>query len=101
MKVSDNMKNDEKINELESRIEKLEKIERNRKIRNIILLSIYGAIIVALIVFVIVVYVKLKPYVEKIDSLKNIGGDIKTDTIIDGSGDFGDFSDFFGNFFNY
>ena len=94
------MNNEEKINDLEKRLTKLEKIEERRKIKSIIVLSIYGVIVVALLVLVFVFYSKIKPYKEKIDSLKNFGSDLKTDTIIGGDTGFGDFGDFFNNFFN-
>ena len=95
------MKYEEKIDELEKRVVALEKIERRRIIRSIILLSIYGFIVLVLIVSAYVIYLKLKPYKEKIDNLKNLGDSLKTDTIIDGSDGYGDFSDFFNGFFNY
>ena len=95
------MTKDEKIAELESRIEKLEKIERNRKIRNIILLCIYGVIVIGLVVVLFVFYQKIKPYKEDLDNLKNFGNNLKQDTIVGGDNGFGDFSDFFNDFFNY
>ena len=94
------MNYEEKINDLETRLIKLEKIEQRRKIKNIIVLSIYGVIVIGLIVLAFVFYSKIKPYKEKIDSLRNFGSDLKTDTIIGGDSGFGDFGDFFNNFFN-
>ena len=95
------MTKDEKIAELESRVEKLEKIERNRKIRNIILLCIYGVIVAGLIIILVIFYQKIKPYKEDLDNLRNFGNNSKQDTIIGGDSGFSDFSDFFGDFFNY
>ena len=94
------MNYEEKINDLETRLVKLEKIEKRRKIKSIIVLSIYGVIVVGLIILAFVFYSKIKPYKEKIDSLRNFGSDLKTDTIIGGDNGFGDFGDFFNNFFN-
>ena len=97
------MNYEDKINELENRLIKLEKVERRRKIKNIIVLSIYGIIVISIIVIIGVLYMKIKPYKEKIDNLKNFGSDLKTDSIIgdDNSFGFGGFGDFFSDFFNY
>ena len=101
------MSNEEKIQELESRLEKLEKIERRRRIKNIIVLCIYGAIVLTIIVTMIVVYYKLKPYKQKLDNLKNLTGS-KIDDIVDGTDGYDYFGgqdpfsgfDFFSDFFN-
>ncbi len=98
---SDIMNKDEKIKELESRIEKLENIEKRRKIKNIVILCIYSALVVALVVILIVFYQKIKPYKDQIDSLKNFGSNSKEDTIIEGDNGMFGFDDFFNNFFNY
>jgi cell division septal protein FtsQ len=92
---------EEKIKSLEKRIEKLEKVEKRRKIKNIIVLSFYGAIIVGLIALVWIAYVKIKPYKDQLDNIRNIGSGLKSDTIIGGDSGFGDLGDFFNNFFNY
>ena len=98
---------EEKIKELESRLEKLEKVEKRRKIKNIIILSFYGLLLVFLIAGGIWLYVKFKPYKEKLDNLKNWGSSIiKRDEVVeDGNNpfDFGDFNtdDFFNDFFNW
>ena len=92
------MNYEEKINELENRIVELEKIEKRRRIKNIIIYSLYGAIILSTIIIVCVIYYKLKPYKDELDSLKNFGSGLKSDTIIDGSNDY---NDFFNYFFNY
>ena len=97
------MKLEERIDELESRLVKLEKVEKRRKIKSIIILCIYGAIVLCIIAVVWFLYVKIKPYKDQLDSLKNIGSGLKSDTIIGGDSglsDF-DFSDFFGGLFNY
>lgn len=95
------MSNEERINDLEERLVKLEIIEKRRKIRNIIILCIYAAIVVGLITLLIVFYQKIKPYKDQLDSIRNFGSSSKTDTIIGGDSGFGDFSDFFNNIFNY
>ena len=102
------MTSEEKIKDLETRIEKLEKIERRRKIRNIIILCIYGVVVLTIVVSLIVLYNKLKPYKEKIDNLKS---ELKVDSIVDGSDNydffggypdyFDGFDDFFNGFFGY
>lgn len=95
------MNYEEKINELESRLVKLENIEKRRKIKNIIVGCIYLVVIVTMIVTAVVFYNKLKPYMSQLENLKNIGSGLKSDTIIDGSNGFGDYDDFFNDFFNF
>ncbi len=95
---------EEKIKELETRLEKLEKIENRRKIRNYIVLGIYGVILLTVVVGVLYFYYKIKPYKEKLDNLKDWGSNLKIDNVIDGSDNnynFGGFDDFFNNFFGY
>lgn len=92
------MSNEEKINELESRIEKLEKIEKRRQVINIITYSIYGILILCVIGIGIYFYYKIKPYKEKLNALTNWGGS-KVDQIQDDLGDYDLFN--FDNWFNY
>lgn len=97
---------EEKIKELESRIQTLEKIEYRRKIKNIILLTLYGIIILSVLLSGIYLYYKIKPYKEKLDNLENLGNKLKIDDVVDGNSGFDYFDgidgfDFFNNFFNY
>ena len=97
------MKNEDKIKELEERVSKLEKIEHNRRIKNIIILCFYVIILITIIVTCIYFFNKLKPYKEKLDNLQNLGENLKRDSVVDGYDDYGNFGfeDFFNNFFNY
>ena len=92
------MNYEEKINELESRLEKLEKKEKRRTIKNRIVYSIYAAIIIGVIVVVWILYGKFKTYRDQFDSLTNWSTSLNRDNIIDGSDNF---LDYFNNFFNY
>jgi len=94
------MNYEEKINELETRIAKLEAIEHRRKIKNIIVYSLYGAVVLLLVIFLSILYSKLKPYKEQLDNLKEFGNNLKTDNIIDGY-DSENYGDIFDYFFNY
>ena len=98
---------EDKIKELEERIEKLEKIENRRKVKNILLLSFYGTIVIILIACGFYFYYKFKPYKEKLDSLQSFTNGLKRDEVIDGDNgfnyDFGGldgYEDFFNQFFN-
>lgn len=62
----------DKVNDLEKRVVALEKIEHRRKIKNIIIFCIYSVVVIAMIVSVIYLYGKLKPYKEKIDNINGI-----------------------------
>lgn len=102
------MANDEKKLDLESRIEKLERIEKRRSIINAIVLSLYGVVLITIIVYLIVFNNRLKPYKNKIDNLK---GESKVDNIVDGNDGFdsfegypdyfNDYDDFWNGFFGF
>ncbi len=92
------MSNEEKIQELESRIEKLEKIENRRKIMSIITICIYGVIVLSIIGVCIYFYFWVKPYKDKVDALTNWGGS-KIDQIEDGINSYDPFD--FDSWFNY
>ncbi len=62
----------DKVNDLEKRVVALEKIEHRRKIKNIVIFCIYSVVVIAMIVSVIYLYGKLKPYKEKIDNINGI-----------------------------
>ncbi len=62
----------DKVNDLEKRVVALEKIEHRRKIKNIIVFCVYSLVVVLMIVSVIYLYGKLKPYKEKIDNINGI-----------------------------
>ena len=62
----------DKINDLEKRVAALEKIEHRRKVKNIIIFILYSIVVIAMIVGMIIMYNKLKPYKEKFDSMSNI-----------------------------
>ena len=91
---------EEKINELETRLEKLEKVEKRRKIKSIIVLSIYGVIILTVVVSCFYVYSKIKPYKEKIDKLQDFGSSLKRDDIVGGN-DSLNIDDYFNYFFGF
>lgn len=71
----------EKINNLEKRVATLEKIEHRRKVKNIIIMCIYGLFVVIVIAGGIYMYNKLKPYKDKLDSLNNVFGSSETNNI--------------------
>ena len=85
----------DKINNLEERLVKLEKIEHRRKVKNIIVLSLYGVVIISIIVMVIVFYKKLKPYTDTVSDIRDYLGGYNTDYGLN------DYTDFFSDFFNY
>lgn len=87
----------DKINELEKRVEALEKVEHRRKVKNIIVFSFYGVFIIAMIIVLIILYNKLKPYKDTYDSMNdffNGGSSNNSNYGID------DYTDFFNEFFN-
>ena len=71
----------EKINNLEKRVAALEKIEHRRKVKNIIIMCIYGLFVVIVIAGGIYMYSKLKPYKDKLDSLSNVFGSSENSNI--------------------
>lgn len=93
--VNEKMTLEQKVADLEQRLVVLEKVEKRRKIKNIIIFSFYGLMIISMIIIVIMLYNKLKPYRETNDLLRDYFGNSDT------SYDLDDYKDFFTNFFNY
>ena len=62
------MNNEEKINELTARIEKLEKAENKRVIKRRIELIWKGIKLLIIVVLIFMAYNYIKPYKEKIDN---------------------------------
>lgn len=65
------MNYEEKIKELEGRIETLENIEKKRKRRKIIKIVLKLIVVLLVIRFSYYLYLKAKPYIEKV---KDLGG---------------------------
>jgi hypothetical protein len=84
----------EKINNLEKRVAALEKIEHRRKVKNIIIMCMYGLFVVIVIAGGIYMYSKLKPYKDKLDSLNNVFGSSETSNI-----NLNDYSDLLNDLF--
>ena len=66
------MNYEEKINELEERIHKLEKKEKKRTIAKFIKIGIKLVVLIVICVFVYKAYLFVKPYKEKLDNLSKI-----------------------------
>ncbi len=90
------MDNNEKINELEQRILRLEKIEKRRKIMSIISICFYLIFIIAFTIMLYKAYSYVKSYRDKLENITNIDSK-KIDEIKDNFGDF-DFN--IDNWFN-
>lgn len=71
---------EDKIKELEKRLEKLERIEKRRK--SILVLKITGItlLVIAIVVFGYIVYIKveetIRPYKEVIDKANNVNNQV-------------------------
>ena len=64
------MSNEEKIKELEERVAKLEKIERDRKTRAIIKICFKIICFIVIVIMCYKLYLYIKPYVQKVDEFK-------------------------------
>ena len=74
------MSTEEKIKNLEERVAKLEKIEKDRRRRKIIAICIKVVFYLAIIIAMIVMMSKLKTYYDQLTNLKNLGSNFNLDT---------------------
>ncbi len=88
------MSNEEKIAILEQRISKLEKIEKNRKIRNIIYITIKVICFIVMLVIIFNLYLMVKPYFEDLSQIKDIKDELNINNDID-------LNEFLKQYFNY
>ncbi len=88
------MSNEEKIAILEQRISKLEKIEKNRKIRNIIYITIRVICFIVMLVIIFNLYLMVKPYFEDLSQIKDIKDELNINNDID-------LNEFLKQYFNY
>jgi len=92
------MSNEEKIIELEKRVAALEKIEKDRRTRKIIVICIKLFFYIALIIALIVMAFKLKTYFDQLNNIKNLGNNfnLNSDTLKDF-----DINNYLNGLFNY
>ena len=92
------MSNEEKIIELEKRVAALEKIEKDRRTRKIIVICIKLFFYIALIIALIVMAFKLKSYFDQLNNIKNLGNNfnLNSDTLKDF-----DINNYLNGLFNY
>ena len=74
------MSSEERIKNLEERVAKLEKIEKDRKTRRIIMICIKLFFYLAIIIAMVVLMLKLKTYYDTLTNLKNLGSGFNLDT---------------------
>lgn len=65
------MSTDEKIKNLEERVAKLEKIEKDRRTRKIIFICLKVFFYLAIIAVMVILMLKLKSYYDQLTNLKN------------------------------
>ncbi len=88
------MTNEEKIAILEQRISKLETIEKNRRTRNIIYITIKVVCFIVMLVIMFSLYLMIKPYFDDLNQIKDINNNLNLHDNID-------LNEFLEQYFNY
>ncbi len=74
------MSTEEKIKNLEERVAKLEKIEKDRRTRKIIAICIKVVFYLAIIIAMVILMSKLKTYYDSLSNLRNLGNGFNFDS---------------------